>query len=700
MADWRQFINEITVDYIEETSETIGVVGKIVEIDESKFEKRKYNRGHRVEGQWVFGGVERGSNMRLKRHFIQRYPLLFVCFVFCGVLVVFCFQYELNGKISFQFIADDTVTDFLIDTPSCQIPAWDPWDDSVKDLFKKVISPYKCSGQPSFLRILPNGVVTVEDALLQYYYEVEPQNVSCVYQEIQRNAITIDENVDNRVSLSASKALPFDQPLEIDFLKTICRLGDPYQDFVEFLPITPLKREVEKRCVSRNSKIKVQKPLNVIFLGLDSISHLNFIRHFPKSQKYLTDFLSPITMQGYTKVGDNTFPNLVPLLTGHFYQHYYDEVNNKKMAYKHPPTDYYYRPFALAVEKSDLKAKSKGQCFGSKMEMEVIYDYLKSFTDTMGQNRPFFAFLFLARLTHDVFNFAGYADEPTFQLLKYLDESKILNNTMLLFFSDHGIRFGRIRKTRIGQYEERMPFMHLILPKWFLDDHTIIRKNLETNAKRLTTPFDIHATLCHLASLMSGDIQCDSKLKPGISLFREVPSNRTCSDAGITPHWCTCQVSKPISTDESRVQKAADTVIHTINKWTGIYQAKCAILTLNQILNARVTASGQIGDTNLTNNKETFSKSFLNYLIVVSASPSKAVFEATVRCEVLKEGQCEVLDDISRITSNSCLAWSTRVRLWRCSPSTLHRTTSSRRVILLVFAIGILSIAPAWDACS
>jgi transposase-like protein len=30
-----------------------------VEIDESKFGKRKYHRGHPVKGQWVFGGVER-----------------------------------------------------------------------------------------------------------------------------------------------------------------------------------------------------------------------------------------------------------------------------------------------------------------------------------------------------------------------------------------------------------------------------------------------------------------------------------------------------------------------------------------------------------------------------------------------------------------------------------------------------------------
>ena len=39
----------------------IGGPNKTVEIDESKIGRPKYNRGHPVQGQWVFGGVERGS---------------------------------------------------------------------------------------------------------------------------------------------------------------------------------------------------------------------------------------------------------------------------------------------------------------------------------------------------------------------------------------------------------------------------------------------------------------------------------------------------------------------------------------------------------------------------------------------------------------------------------------------------------------
>ena len=43
----------------------VGDIGTIVEIDESKFGKRKNNRGHHVEGVWVLGMVEKTEKRRI-----------------------------------------------------------------------------------------------------------------------------------------------------------------------------------------------------------------------------------------------------------------------------------------------------------------------------------------------------------------------------------------------------------------------------------------------------------------------------------------------------------------------------------------------------------------------------------------------------------------------------------------------------------
>jgi len=58
IADWLSFCTEVCLETIaKETPKLIGGSGLTVEVDESKFGKRKYNKECLVDGQWVIGGI-------------------------------------------------------------------------------------------------------------------------------------------------------------------------------------------------------------------------------------------------------------------------------------------------------------------------------------------------------------------------------------------------------------------------------------------------------------------------------------------------------------------------------------------------------------------------------------------------------------------------------------------------------------------
>jgi hypothetical protein len=59
VTEFTRDLQTLVSDSLDEEDIVIGGQGIIVELDESKFGKRKYNRGHHVEGVWVFGGIER-----------------------------------------------------------------------------------------------------------------------------------------------------------------------------------------------------------------------------------------------------------------------------------------------------------------------------------------------------------------------------------------------------------------------------------------------------------------------------------------------------------------------------------------------------------------------------------------------------------------------------------------------------------------
>ena len=60
-----RYFRSMVAGMVDEEDQYIGGEGVIVELDETKMGKRKYNRGHRVEGVWVLGGDERTSERRI-----------------------------------------------------------------------------------------------------------------------------------------------------------------------------------------------------------------------------------------------------------------------------------------------------------------------------------------------------------------------------------------------------------------------------------------------------------------------------------------------------------------------------------------------------------------------------------------------------------------------------------------------------------
>ena len=132
------------------------------------------------------------------------------------------------------------------------------------------------------------------------------------------------------------------------------------------------------------------------------------------------------------------------------------------------------------------------------------------------REQKFFAFIFMAHLTHNNCNYAGYADLPVYTLLSQLFDNHLMEDTILFLFSDHGIRFGKMRETASGTIEERLPFLYIYLPRNFKTSE--IHENLVTNSHRLTTPFDIYATLLHVIKGMALIERVDKELLLKINL--------------------------------------------------------------------------------------------------------------------------------------------------------------------------------------
>ena len=556
----------------------------------------------------------------------------------------------------------------------CIHPKLDIWNTVSASNFLSY-TPITCTSESNWVYV-KNGTFHISQKAVEQHGDIK-----CAYGPIVRN--------EDDLNITTGKAIhPWlnNTKINSDFFRIKCLANDGTKHANIHSGIA-YKAEVHDRKQTESSD---SLGLNVLMFGFDSMSRVSWIRNLPETYHYFTQVLHGVVLEGYNIVGDGTPQALLPILTGHteaelpearrgqkkasmvdghpwiwkdFQKHGYvtqwgedgaafGTFQYRMKGFKNQPTDHYMRPFYLSIEK--LYHFFRPYCIGSIPRHMNMLNWIKDLYH-MYPNRRKFSFLFHSELSHDSSDMIQATDPDLKQFLQYLEVSNHLNNTMLIMMADHGPRYQSARKTVQGKYEERMPYFSIRLPPWFLNKHPDIAKNLQINSQRLTTPFDIHETFKDVLNYRgSGKGKVTER---GISLFKEIPKERSCTHAHIAPHWCACLKWETVDISETEVKRAGEALVDAINTFTESHRKICETITLDKVLGAvRYAPNDNVlkfkqssYDGREADLSDKMSASEILYQVTVLTSPNGGKYEATVK-HILKEYKFVISDkEISRI---------------------------------------------------
>lgn len=613
------------------------------------------------------------SKVAIPRYIISRVPrkCRLLIWLFCLLLVPYLYI-QLTFPVHYVFKHSNI-------NGACIIPRLNPFDPSILK-FVWDPEPLVCDSTPSILYSNTSGYVNFNQSALKHL-KLSESSIHCQYRTLKRS------NDDRTVTFTDYADFTPPLPMESDFIHVICRgtkEGLLFDKLISGISVTSVKRKMD---------VKEESPeqLSVLMFGLDSVSRSAAVRKMPKTFQYLTKDLNSYDLKGYMKVGENTLPNVVALLTGlrvwskevpiknylterfddklpflwkNFSSQGYATLYAEDMpdfgtftyyagGFDEQPTDHYFRPFWLGLNelekiKSKLSPvflylenkkvnvqKSSSLCYKDKSRHSVQIEYLKSFVSAYKRKRKFL-FSFLSELSHEYPNLLANGDDDFLEFLKWLKEEGHLDNAVLIFFSDHGARIDEIRNTFIGRIEVRMPLMEIYIPKHIKSKYPAINESLTTNTERLSVPFDIHRTVMDLfaqnfenpsKSYIEGRVR-------GHSLLQPLPPERSCRDAWVPENYCACYTSSPVNVSNSGISDMlGKQLVMDINKQLSS-QPRCVQLSLHKVQDMQEVSHG-LKHSGTENTGISFFQFFApetpkkRYDISVVTVPGHGIFEAT-----------------------------------------------------------------------
>ncbi|EFN88497.1 uncharacterized protein LOC105191780 [Harpegnathos saltator] len=528
--------------------------------------------------------------------------------------------------------------------------------------------------------------VTVEGSRLVITDKAQTKygQITCIFSEIIR---TDDYNTKLLEGIEADDFYTLENS---DFAEVRCKSkrGDVWHSMLAGVKHDPRVRKQHNWANVPQTGLK----LNVLMFGFDSLSRNTFIRKLPKTYHFIKQQLDALVLEGYNIVGDGTPQALIPILTGKIelelpetrkrmghkanYVNVYPMIWNKYKehgyitgfmedvphigtftyrlkGFNEQPTHHYMRTYYLAA--SPYFKTYKEFCVAGTPRHMVMMNYIKTIFNIY-KKQPKFVFGFHGELSHDSYNDIGVVDDDLYSWVKNLHDFGHLNNTILILMSDHGHRFAEIRNTLQGKQEERLPFFSFIFPPWFKQVHPHAYANFVYNTQYLTSPFDVHKTLENVLNFNTpkdGD-----RRQRAISLFDKIPLDRTCADAFIEPHWCACLGWQEILTDDINVIAAVNYFVQFLNNYTVDHRDICEILHLNEILwAAKLIPTKGLLDFRKSGDQDGFVGDFSAktkvtteiYQVKVRTTPGKALFEASITHDLMKNTFHTKISDVSRI---------------------------------------------------
>ena len=320
-----------------------------------------------------------------------------------------------------------------------------------------------------------------------------------------------------------------------------------------------------KKLENPNSKYK-----NILIIYIDAISRQKFLLSLKKVSQFIEKFMtlkeknfSSYQFFKYQALGTYTHINVQPMfygnsmksksgidfakyaiengyITGQSNDHCAHTLFNDEKQYgtKNVETIFWdHENFALFCDPNyyDKKFSSSynrgpssftKRIFYGKNAFEYELEYLKQFWEAYKDNRKLFRISFMD------------AHEDTGEVIKYLDRpltnflfdfylNGYLNDTFIMFISDHGLHFPRVYGLLAYDnyiFERSLPSLFIISGKNF-DNKDII-----LNQQKMITAYDVYNTLIHI--IYGDDFEMmNVHNEKGVSLFKYIEEkDRSCDD--------------------------------------------------------------------------------------------------------------------------------------------------------------------------